>query len=97
MVAGATPLQEFSHQSERNLAVSPRLNQDVQDLAFAVQGTPDVQLPAVDGDKRFVEMPPHVSRPSRLSLRAMMALNFKAQRRVGDSIRPRLNTGSSDD
>ena len=83
MVAGATPLQEFSHQSERNLAVSPRLNQDVQDLAFAVQGTPDVQLPAVDGDKRFVEMPPHVGRDRpRLSLRAMVAPNFKAQRRT---------------
>ena len=48
-------LQEFSHQLERRLAVSPRLNQDVQDLAFAVHGTPDVQLSAVDGDKHFVE------------------------------------------
>ena len=58
-------LQEFSHQLERRLAISPRLNQDVQDLAFAVHGTPDVQLSAVDGDKHFVEMPPHVrARPS---------------------------------
>lgn len=37
-------LQEFSHQLERRLAVSPWLNEDVQDLAFAVHGTPDVQL-----------------------------------------------------
>ena len=77
-------LQEFSHQLERRLAVSPRLNQDVQDLAFAVHGTPDVQLSAVDGDKHFVQMPPHASgrgRP-RLSLRAMIAPNFKAQRRT---------------
>jgi hypothetical protein len=43
-------LQEFSHQLERRLAVSPWLNQDVEDLAFAVHGTPDVQLSAVDGD-----------------------------------------------
>src|SRR4029077_5533141 len=42
-------LQEFSHQLERRLAVSPWLNEDVQDLAFAVHGTPDVQLSAVDG------------------------------------------------
>ena len=41
-------LQEFSHQLERRLAVSPWLNEDVQDLAFAVHGTPDVQLSAVE-------------------------------------------------
>ena len=45
---------------ERRLAVSPRLNQDVQDLAFAVHGSPDVHLSAVDGDKHFVEMPAQV-------------------------------------
>ena len=44
----AVLLQEFSHQLERRLAVSPWLNQDVQDLAFAVHGTPDVQLSAPD-------------------------------------------------
>ena len=38
----AVLLQEFSHQLERRLAVSPWLNQDVQDLAFAVHGKPDV-------------------------------------------------------
>ncbi len=38
------------------LAVSPWLNQDFQDLAFAVHGTPDVQLSVVDGDKHFVEL-----------------------------------------
>src|SRR6478672_67176 len=56
----ALRLQEFSHQLERRLAVSPWLNEDVQDLAFAVHGTPDVQLSAVDGDEHFVEMPPPV-------------------------------------
>ena len=61
--------QEFSHQPERRLAVSPRLNQDVEDLAFAVHGTPDVELPAVDGDKHFVKMPPQVwTRPSSSQL-----------------------------
>ena len=62
-------LQEFSHQLERRLAVSPRLNQDVQNLAFAVHGTPDVQLSDVDGDKHFVEMPTQVRpRPSSSQL-----------------------------
>src|SRR5258705_6934416 len=44
----ALPLQEFSHQLERCFAVSPGLNEDVQHLTFAVHGTPDVQLSAVD-------------------------------------------------
>src|SRR5665811_239702 len=65
-------LQEFSHQLERRLAVSPWLNEDVQDLAFAVHGTPDVQLSAVDGDEalrrdataRPAEAVPVYSRPS---------------------------------
>src|ERR1700693_2868899 len=62
-------LQEFSHQLERRLAVSPWLNEDVQDLAFAVHGAPDVQLSAVDGDEHFVEMPPPVRpRPSSSQL-----------------------------
>src|SRR5512136_1568645 len=63
----AVLFQQFPHQLERRLAVSPRLNQDVQDLAFAVHGTPDVQLSAVDGDKHFVEMPLHVRPRSCLS------------------------------
>ena len=58
-------LQEFSHQLERRLAVSPWLNEDVQDLAFGVHGTPDILMSAVDGDEHFVEMPPPVRpRPS---------------------------------
>ncbi len=76
-------LQEFLHQLERHLTVSPWLDQDVEDLAFAVDRTPDVQLSAVDGDKHFVEMPPHVGRGRpRLSLRANVAPNFKGQRRT---------------
>ena len=42
----AVLLQEFSHQLERRLAVPPWLNQNIQDLAFAVHGMPDVQLSA---------------------------------------------------
>src|SRR3954454_18511053 len=50
-------LQEFSHQLERRRAISPWLNEDIQDLTFAVHGTPDLQLSAVDGDEHFIEMP----------------------------------------
>src|SRR5215207_4072712 len=42
-------LQKFSHQLERRLAVSTGLNEDIKNLAFAVHGTPDVQLSAIDG------------------------------------------------
>jgi hypothetical protein len=58
------------------------LNEDVQDLTFAVHGTPDVQLSAVDGDEHFVEMPTSGRGRPRLSLRAMTPPNFKAQRRT---------------
>ena len=53
----ALPLQEFSHQLERCFAVSPGLNEDVQHLTFAVHGTPDVQLSAVDRDEHLIKMP----------------------------------------
>jgi hypothetical protein len=33
------------------------LNEDVQHLTFAVYGTPDVQLSAVDRDEHLIEMP----------------------------------------
>ena len=74
-------LQEFSHQLERRLAVSPWLNQDVQDLAFAVHGTPDVQfLPLMETNTSSrCHSTSGRDRP-RLSL-AMMAPNFTAQRR----------------
>jgi hypothetical protein len=63
-------LQEFSHQLERRLAVSPWLNEDVQDLPLMETNTSS-----------------RCHRPSgrgraRLSLRAMIPPNFKAQRRT---------------
>ena len=41
-------LQEFSHQLERRLAVSPWVNEVSRALAFAVHGMPDVQLSAAE-------------------------------------------------
>ena len=65
----ALPLQEFSHQLERCFAVSPGLNEDVQHLTFAVHGTPDVQLSAVDRDEDLSKMPAPVwPRPSSSQL-----------------------------
>ena len=64
--SNALLLQEFPHQLERRLTVSPGLNQDVQDLTFAA---PDVELSAVDGDEHLIEMPPPVRpRPSSSQL-----------------------------
>src|SRR5436305_2073315 len=70
MVAGMKPCFFRSFRiSLSAVAVSPWLNEDVQDLAFAVYRTPDVQLSAVDGDEHFVEMPPPGrSRPSSSQL-----------------------------
>src|ERR1700682_6335387 len=66
---GALVLQKFPHELERSLVVSPWLDEDIQNLAFAVYSTPDVQLSAVDGDEHFVEMPPPVRpRPSSSQL-----------------------------
>ena len=64
-----TTVRHREVQLERRVAVSPWLNEDVQDLAFAVHGPPDEQLSAVDGDEHFVEMPPPVRpRPSSSQL-----------------------------
>jgi hypothetical protein len=71
MVAGVTPcfFRSFRISLSAALRYSPWLNEDVQDLAFAVHGPPDVQLSAVDGDEHFVEMPPPVRpRPSSSQL-----------------------------
>jgi hypothetical protein len=63
-------LQEFSHQLKRRLAVSPWLNEDVQDLPLMETNT-----------SSRCHRPSGRGRP-RLSLRAMIPPNFKAQRRT---------------
>ena len=62
-------LQQLSHQFQRGLLVSPALNQDIQHLSLAVDGTPQIHALAIDGDKHFVEMPSPIragARPSKL-------------------------------
>ncbi len=49
-------LQKFAHQFQCGLLVSSRLNQNIQDLARTINGTPQVQFLAPDRDKHFVQM-----------------------------------------
>src|SRR5271167_3318460 len=76
-------LQEFSHQLERRLAVSPWLNEDVQDLAASLSTARQTYncLPLMETNTSSrCHRPCGRGRP-RLSLRAMIPPNFKAQRR----------------
>ena len=61
----ALVFEQLSHQFQCCSLVSLALNQDIQDLAFTIYCTPEVQSSAVGGDEHFVEMPPPVRpRPS---------------------------------
>ena len=40
--------------------VPARLHQDVQDLTFAIDGTPKINALAVNLDEDFIEMPAHI-------------------------------------
>ncbi len=51
-------LEQFAHQLQGGLLVSSGLNQDIQHFSLTVDGAPEVHLPAIDGDKHLVEMPP---------------------------------------
>ena len=71
---------EFSHQFERRLAVSPRLNEDVQNLAFTVTATPAYNcLPSMETNTSSRSHRPSGRGRPRLSLRAMIPPNFRAQ------------------
>lgn len=62
----ALALQQFAHQIERCLPVSPRLNEDIQDFALTVHGTPKIHAFAVDGHEHFVHVPPIIRSAMRL-------------------------------
>ena len=47
--------------------VPARLHQDVQDLAFAIDGTPKINALAVNLDEDFIEMPARIGAGMRLS------------------------------
>ena len=50
-------LQEFSHQLERRLAVSPWLNEDVEHDAVLIDGTPQIMLHSLDPDEHLIDVP----------------------------------------
>ena len=49
--------------------VSARLHQDVQNLAFAIDGTPKINALAVNLDEDFIEMPARIGVRMRASQR----------------------------
>jgi predicted glycosyltransferase len=55
-------LKKFAHQSQRCSAVTPALNQHVEDLTLVIDGTPEVHPLAGDPDHHLVQMP-SVARP----------------------------------
>ncbi len=51
-------LQQFSHQPNRGLRVPAGLNQEIQNFAFAVYSTPEIEPPPSDNDDHLVQVPP---------------------------------------
>src|SRR4029077_20428231 len=49
--------QQLAHQLDGRRPVSTTLDQDLKDLAFVVDGTPQIPVLARDPDDHFVEMP----------------------------------------
>ena len=50
-------LQQFAHQPNRGLRVPAGLNQEIQDFAFAVHGTPEKVPPSPDHHDHLVQVP----------------------------------------
>jgi hypothetical protein len=49
--------EKLAHQPQRRPAVAAALHQHVQDLAFVVNGTPEIHPLAGDADHHFVQVP----------------------------------------
>src|SRR5438874_5261426 len=49
--------EQLAHQLDRRRSVSTTLDQDLEDLALVVDGTPQVHVLARDPDDHFVEVP----------------------------------------
>ena len=49
--------QQLAHQLDGRRSVSTTLDQDLKNLAFVVDGTPQIHVLACDPDDHFVEMP----------------------------------------
>ena len=76
-------LEELVHQPQRPPTVAPTLNQHVEDLAFMIDGTPQIHLPAADPHHHLVEVPTIARRGRhRRSRRAIIGPNFSTQHRT---------------
>src|ERR1700730_3675637 len=53
-------LQKVAHEFQRRLFVPFRLDQDVEDLAFGIDGAPEIDHAAIDFQIDFVQMPGRV-------------------------------------
>ena len=51
-------LQEFPHQPNSRPSVPAGLNQEIQDFALTVHGTPEIELPPSNYDDHLVQVPP---------------------------------------
>jgi hypothetical protein len=51
------PLQQLAHEPQRSSLVPARLHEHVQDLALAVNGSPEVHAAALDRDHNLVQVP----------------------------------------
>src|SRR6267142_3899234 len=49
--------EQLAHQLDGRSPVSTTLDQDLEDLALVVDGTPEIHVPARDPDDHFVKMP----------------------------------------
>jgi hypothetical protein len=75
--------EKFAHQLRGSPPVSPRLDQDIEDLALVIDGAPQIHSPSSDAHDHLVQMPPVVRRGRRCrSRRAITEPNFRTQRRI---------------
>jgi hypothetical protein len=58
------PLQQPPQEPEGGLPIAPRLDQEIEHLAFVVDRAPEIMDPAPDADKDLVEMPARGARAS---------------------------------
>ena len=54
------PFQQLEHQPARRPGVTLGLNEHVEDLAFGIDGAPEIHPPATDRHDHFVEVPGRV-------------------------------------
>ncbi len=84
----ALALQQLAEELLGSAPVAPRLNENVDEIAILVDGTPPVLSLATDGDKNLVEVP-GIAKPSApaLELRSVARTELRAplaDRFVGD-------------